>query len=54
MPASAVIRQAGEADLPVIEEIITAAYSRYLPRMDRPPAPMLRERVDHMKLTPRA
>ncbi len=43
MPASAVIRQANEADLPVIEEIITAAYSRYLPRMDRPPAPMLRD-----------
>jgi GNAT superfamily N-acetyltransferase len=43
MPASAVIRQASEADLPVIEEIITAAYSRYLPRMDRPPAPMLRD-----------
>ena len=43
MPASAVIRQATEADLPVIGEIITAAYSRYLPRMDRPPAPMLRD-----------
>ena len=41
MPARAVIRQAMLADLPVIEEIITAAYSRYLPRMDRPPAPML-------------
>ena len=43
MPASAVIRQASEADLPVIAEVITAAYSRYLPRMDRPPAPMLRD-----------
>jgi ribosomal protein S18 acetylase RimI-like enzyme len=43
MPARAVIRQASEADLPVIEEIITAAYRRYLPRMDRPPAPMLRD-----------
>lgn len=42
MPASAVIRQASEADLPVIAEIIAAAYRRYLPRMDRPPAPMLR------------
>lgn len=37
------IRQAGEADLPVVREIVTAAYDRYLARMDRPPAPMLRD-----------
>jgi ribosomal protein S18 acetylase RimI-like enzyme len=37
------IRRANEADLPVIEEIITAAYSKYLARMDRPPAPMLHD-----------
>jgi NAD(P)-dependent dehydrogenase (short-subunit alcohol dehydrogenase family) len=37
------IRQAGEADLPVVREIVTAAYDRYLVRMDRPPAPMLRD-----------
>ena len=43
MPAAPAIRQANEADLPVIEEIITAAYSVYLERMDRPPAPMLRD-----------
>jgi N-acetylglutamate synthase-like GNAT family acetyltransferase len=43
MSAGPAIRQADEADLPVIEEIITAAYSKYLARMDRPPAPMLRD-----------
>jgi len=43
MSAGQVIRQANATDLPVIEEIITAAYSRYLDRMDRPPAPMLRD-----------
>jgi N-acetylglutamate synthase-like GNAT family acetyltransferase len=43
MSAGLAIRQANEADLPVIEEIITAAYSKYLARMDRPPAPMLRD-----------
>ena len=43
MPARPAFRQANEADLPVIEEIITAAYSKYLARMDRPPAPMLRD-----------
>ena len=43
MPARPAFRQANEADLPVIEEIITAAYRKYLARMDRPPAPMLRD-----------
>jgi ribosomal protein S18 acetylase RimI-like enzyme len=43
MPTAQVIRRATEADLPAIEEIITAAYSVYLTRMDRPPAPMLRD-----------
>jgi N-acetylglutamate synthase-like GNAT family acetyltransferase len=43
MSAGLAIRQANEADLPVIDEIITAAYSKYLARMDRPPAPMLRD-----------
>lgn len=37
------IRQAGAADLPVCREIVTAAYGKYLARMDRPPAPMLRD-----------
>jgi len=43
MPAAPAIRQANAADLPVIEEIVAAAYSVYLARMDRPPAPMLRD-----------
>ncbi len=34
-------RQATEADLPAISGVITAAYARYLSRMDRPPAPVL-------------
>lgn len=37
------IRKATAADLPSIHEIITAAYAKYLTRMDRPPAPMLRD-----------
>ena len=34
-------RLAAAADLPAIREVVTAAYARYLSRMDRPPAPML-------------
>jgi len=34
-------RPAGPADLPAIREVVTAAYARYLGRMERPPAPML-------------
>jgi ribosomal protein S18 acetylase RimI-like enzyme len=37
------IRQAGAADLPVVHEIVAVAYDKYLARMDRPPAPMLRD-----------
>jgi hypothetical protein len=37
------VRQAGAADLPVVREIVAAAYDKYLVRMDRPPAPMLRD-----------
>ena len=36
-------RQATEADLPAIRRVITAAYARYLNRMDRPPAPVLND-----------
>jgi ribosomal protein S18 acetylase RimI-like enzyme len=43
MPAEPVIRRANEADLPVVKDIINAAYSKYLARMDLPPAPMLRD-----------
>jgi N-acetylglutamate synthase-like GNAT family acetyltransferase len=37
------IRQATAADLPAIKALIDAAYTRYLTRMDKPPAPMLRD-----------
>ena len=35
------VRLATPADLPALREVISAAYARYLDRMDRPPAPML-------------
>jgi GNAT superfamily N-acetyltransferase len=35
------MRKATAADLPTVREIVNAAYRMYLPRMDRPPAPML-------------
>jgi ribosomal protein S18 acetylase RimI-like enzyme len=37
------LRRATAADLPAIKAIIDAAYARYLTRMDKPPAPMLRD-----------
>jgi GNAT superfamily N-acetyltransferase len=37
------VRQATLADLPAIKALITAAYTRYLTRMDKPPGPMLRD-----------
>lgn len=37
------LRQAREADLPSIQRVIAAAYHKYLTRMDRPPAPLLRD-----------
>ena len=37
------VRQAAAADLPVVREVVTVAYEKYLIRMDRPPAPMLRD-----------
>ncbi|HUB42432.1 MAG TPA: GNAT family N-acetyltransferase [Streptosporangiaceae bacterium] len=37
------LRQAVEADLPSIHRVIAAAYDKYLSRMDRPPAPLLRD-----------
>ncbi len=43
MPARPAIRQANATDLPVIEDVITAAYTKYLARMALPPAPMLRD-----------
>jgi GNAT superfamily N-acetyltransferase len=40
---TASIRRATAADLPRVREIISAAYAMYLGRMDKPPAPMLRD-----------
>jgi GNAT superfamily N-acetyltransferase len=37
------IRKATAVDLPAVREIIDAAYGMYLSRMNRPPAPMLRD-----------
>jgi ribosomal protein S18 acetylase RimI-like enzyme len=36
-------RQATMADLPSIHRVIAAAYDSYLGRMDKPPAPLLRD-----------
>jgi ribosomal protein S18 acetylase RimI-like enzyme len=35
------VRRATLADLPAVRAVVSAAYARYLDRMDRPPAPML-------------
>jgi GNAT superfamily N-acetyltransferase len=37
------LRRATADDLPAIRAVIAAAYARYLPRMDKPPAPMSRD-----------
>jgi GNAT superfamily N-acetyltransferase len=37
------LRRATADDLPAIRAVIDAAYARYLTRMDKPPAPMLRD-----------
>jgi len=37
------LRRATADDLPAIKAVIGAAYARYLTRMDKPPAPMLRD-----------
>ena len=34
-------RRATASDLPALRQVVTAAYARYLDRMDQPPAPML-------------
>jgi ribosomal protein S18 acetylase RimI-like enzyme len=43
MEAMMTPRRATAADLPRIREVVAAAYTKYLARMDRPPAPMLRD-----------
>jgi ribosomal protein S18 acetylase RimI-like enzyme len=35
------VRRATPPDLPAVRAVVSAAYARYLDRMDRPPAPML-------------
>lgn len=42
-PGTPGLRHATPDDLPAIRALIGAAYSRYLSRMDKPPAPMLRD-----------
>jgi ribosomal protein S18 acetylase RimI-like enzyme len=37
------LRPAVAADLPAIRELISLAYARYLPRMEKPPAPLSRD-----------
>ena len=37
------LRPATAADLPAIKALIDASYARYLPLMDKPPGPMLRD-----------
>src|ERR1700726_1057151 len=37
------LRRATADDLPAIRAVINAAYARYLTRMTKPPAPMLRD-----------
>jgi ribosomal protein S18 acetylase RimI-like enzyme len=36
-------RPATLADLSEIEEVVAASYEKYLPRMDKPPAPLVRD-----------
>ena len=43
MDVTEALRRATAADLPRVHEVIEAAYAKYLTRMDRPPAPMLRD-----------
>jgi ribosomal protein S18 acetylase RimI-like enzyme len=37
------IRRATAADLPSVRDVITAAYAKYLTRMDQPPGPLVRD-----------
>jgi ribosomal protein S18 acetylase RimI-like enzyme len=43
IPRPLALRRATVDDLPAIGAVINAAYTRYLTRMDKPPAPMLRD-----------
>ena len=48
LPCMTMIRPALAADLPAIETIVREAFSIYLPRMDRPPGPMLDDYAGHI------
>ena len=37
------VRRATATDVPSVQNVITAAYAKYLVRMDQPPAPLLRD-----------
>jgi GNAT superfamily N-acetyltransferase len=37
------LRRATDADLPSVRRVIAAAYHKYVSRMDKPPAPLLRD-----------
>lgn len=43
------MRRATEADVPAIARVVEAAYARYLPRMDRMPAPMTEDVLPHVR-----
>lgn len=45
---SATIRPAGSADVAGIEAIVVAAYAVYVPRIGKPPAPMLADYAAHV------
>ncbi|WP_144633836.1 GNAT family N-acetyltransferase [Bordetella genomosp. 13] len=44
--SEATIRPATASDLPAIQSVVNDAYSRYIPRMGRPPAPMSADYAD--------
>lgn len=43
MPETSVIRPAKQSDVARITACVSAAYSHYIPRMEKPPAPMLED-----------
>jgi len=48
MSENAVIRKAMPADVPAIERIVRAAYTRYIERIGKPPGPMLNDYPVHI------
>ena len=41
--AETILRRASEDDLPAIKELVDAAYTKYVERIGRPPAPMVQD-----------